>query len=160
MTIAHLEATEEGADMLTIKTISPSGFEALKEVKSVFYSPGMVLPPPSTYEEPAMVTYWRPGDETGETIYEGLVYVMNDNGKTVAKYNLGGFDPQPRMPMTISFTEFDSWLRKLEKDHTRYDHLWWCPKCRAFHPGNSRELPRCPNSKSEVKAEDLRENPG
>lgn len=40
-----------------------------------------------------------------EYVYDGSVYIMNEAGKTVAKYDLGGWArPVPQMPDPITFT--------------------------------------------------------
>jgi hypothetical protein len=84
--------------MLTIKVIRPDGSkikpedflsnkdfsEFVEEVKSVFFNTGNQ----SVSGHPS-VTYFVPGSDRCIDIYEGTIYVMNENGKTIAKYDLG-----------------------------------------------------------------------
>lgn len=68
--------------MLTVRLIDPSGYEIVKEVRSVIYTPGVNV-------GPAHVTIFNVNPANTEDINSGTVYVMNDNGKTVADYFLG-----------------------------------------------------------------------
>ena len=88
--------------MLTIKLIRPDGCEIkpenflsnqdfseyVEEVKSVFLNTGNQ----SASGHPS-VTYFVPGKDDCVDIYEGTVYVMNEAGKTIAKYDLGYGNP-------------------------------------------------------------------
>ena len=67
--------------MLTIKVVSGDGREMVKEVSSVELRPAS-----ETARQRACVTYYGVGEEPRaiEDIYDGWVYVMNNNGKTVA----------------------------------------------------------------------------
>jgi hypothetical protein len=70
--------------MLTVRIIYPDGMESIKEVRTV-----MVNPPKQSPTGAAMVTFWRPDkDSEPEDVLEGDVYVMNENGKTIASYNI------------------------------------------------------------------------
>ena len=68
--------------MFTIKIVDPHGAEYIKQVKEVLY-----MPPEK--EKEWRVMYRDPNN--GDVFYEvdeGDIYVMNDNGKTVAAYHL------------------------------------------------------------------------
>ena len=71
--------------MLTVKVRRMDGTEWVEEVSSVAYnSAGQ-----SASGRPS-VTFFRHGKEPlGTDVYEGKVYVMNENGKTIADYDLG-----------------------------------------------------------------------
>lgn len=71
--------------MLTVKIIDVQGFELVKEAKSVFYCPMF-------NESSAKVSIFLHDGRVEET-YLGDVYVMNENGKTVADYHLS---PPPK----------------------------------------------------------------
>jgi hypothetical protein len=71
--------------MFTIKIIEPSGLEIVKEVKSI-----MLRPASESASGARCVTYFEVGSEAKAVdIFEGDVYLMNENGKTVADYCLG-----------------------------------------------------------------------
>ena len=71
--------------MLTIKIITPNLLEFVKEVKSV-----MRRPESESASGRPCVTYFETGiDTTANDVFEGQVYVMNDNGNTIAAYDLG-----------------------------------------------------------------------
>lgn len=69
--------------MLTVKVIGTDGNESVVEALSVFMN---------TREElklqPSLVYYFVPGESTAREVREGDVYVMNENGKTIADYHL------------------------------------------------------------------------
>lgn len=68
--------------MLTVKVILPNGNQFIKEVSSVWMDK-------STKESPAKVFYYEAkGMPLGDQIEEGDIYVMNENGKTIADYHL------------------------------------------------------------------------
>ena len=68
--------------MFTIRIKDASGHEWVKEATSVSFRPS------DTDGESCWVTCFY-ADEAPEDIDEGDVYVMNENGKTVADYHLG-----------------------------------------------------------------------
>jgi hypothetical protein len=70
--------------MFTIKIVEPSGLELIKQVKAV-----MFMPDSKSQLGKDCVTYFETGDEPkAPDIYEGDIYVMNENGNTVADYHL------------------------------------------------------------------------
>ena len=75
--------------MLTIKVRRLDGSEWVEEVSSVS------LNTPNQSQSGRMsVTFFRNGKEPVSTeVYDGKIYVMNENGKTVANYDLGYFPP-------------------------------------------------------------------
>lgn len=88
--------------MLTIKVIRPDGCktdhpedmshldmsEYIEEAKSVFLNTGN-----QSASGHQSVTYFVPGNDRAYDIYEGVIYVMNESGKTIAKYDLGYGNP-------------------------------------------------------------------
>lgn len=80
--------------MLTLKHCTPLGNESVIETPEVTYSPKQDVAPPEPGRTPltGTVFYARLG-AGGEFIelHDGTVYVMNENGRTVAKYDLGGW---------------------------------------------------------------------
>jgi len=71
--------------MLTIKLISKDGSEFVKsEVRTVAFNP----PSMDTDRDASLFVWYR--DEPAETFTEGKIFVMNENGKTVADYQLYG----------------------------------------------------------------------
>jgi hypothetical protein len=66
--------------MLTVKVILPNGDQYIKEVSSVWMDK-------STKDHPARVKFYE-RTLCGDQIEEGDVYVMNENGKTIADYHL------------------------------------------------------------------------
>jgi len=73
--------------MLTITHVEPGGHQSVRQVKWVSYDP-------IADEVTAGMAVMGERNEDGETNHVfgggGTVYVMNENGKTVAKYDLGG----------------------------------------------------------------------
>jgi hypothetical protein len=77
----RLPEAEEGADMLTIKVIDVNGCEFVKsDVISVCFNP------PNEQFDSSLFVWYK--DKPTETFRGGMVYVMNENGKTVADYVL------------------------------------------------------------------------
>lgn len=71
--------------MLTIKIISQNGGEFVKsDVRTVSFNPPIM----ETGKEASLFVWYK--DEPAETITDGKVFVMNENGKTVADYQLYG----------------------------------------------------------------------
>ena len=69
--------------MFTIKVLEEDGHEFVKsEVDTVVFNP----PVPSTEKGASLFVWYRNG--TQETIMSGKIYIMNENGKTVADYNI------------------------------------------------------------------------
>jgi len=67
-----------------MKVIFPSGVEIIEEVLRVIYDPGK--------QDGGMnghVEYQEPKSAVMTHVSEGTIYVMNENGKTVANYILG-----------------------------------------------------------------------
>jgi hypothetical protein len=70
--------------MLTIKIISEKGEQTIQEVKYV-----KAHPDPECSSSYKSVTYWETGNDPDRLlIMSGQVYVMNENGKTVADYKI------------------------------------------------------------------------
>lgn len=84
--------------MLTLKHITPMGNEAIYAAHSVSYTPHPEpLEHPSPDHGPLIGTLWYqdvPGAPMIE-LRDGTVYVMNDKGSTVGKYDLGGWFARP-----------------------------------------------------------------
>lgn len=89
--------------MLTIKVIRPDGkkhdesehlpsvafSEFIEEAKTVFYNTAVQ----SASGHPSVSFFKDNGMDGGIDVYEGTVYVMNEAGATIAKYDLGyGFN--------------------------------------------------------------------
>lgn len=76
------------AGPLTVKHIEPSGHERLMQALSVSYQPGGDAG--ASAKVFAFNTAHHPTD--GAPVFDcGTVYVMNEAGATVAKYDLGGW---------------------------------------------------------------------
>jgi hypothetical protein len=75
--------------MFTVKIIKPSGEQQLYDAEFVSYSP--FTNNRDVAEE--KVEFKIRGDPTTYQVVDGEVYVMNENGKTVADYHLTGFHP-------------------------------------------------------------------
>lgn len=67
--------------MLTVKLVEPNGHEQIHEVKNVWTSPN----DPNT----KVLAELSDGSRTLQFGTLGTVYVMNGEGNTIAKYNLG-----------------------------------------------------------------------
>jgi len=71
--------------MFTIKIVGEDGSEFVKsEIRSVAFNP----PIPETRKEASLFVWYK--DDLPETFLSGKIYVMNENGKTVANYVLYG----------------------------------------------------------------------
>lgn len=71
--------------MLTIKVITQDGSEFVKsEVMTVSFNP----PSMETSRQASVFVWYK--DEPAETFLDGKIYVMNEDGKTVADYQLYG----------------------------------------------------------------------
>lgn len=69
--------------MFSIKVIEDDGHEFVKsEVRTVAFNP----PEIETGSDASLFVWYK--DEPAETFLSGLIYVMNENGKTVANYRL------------------------------------------------------------------------
>lgn len=83
--------------MLTIKHITPMGNEALYEASEASYSPHAEPRHFNLNYNPLLASVWyadQPNAPLRE-IRDGTVYVMNEKGSTVAKYDLGGWCAVP-----------------------------------------------------------------
>lgn len=68
--------------MLTMLHIEPDGTESVKEIKGFMKKPAKDSITNSDY-----LIYWCPNnDEYGVEIHDGRVFIMNENGKTIANY--------------------------------------------------------------------------
>jgi len=75
--------------MLSVKHIHPNGSEEIMPAKYVRYEPKQESPPDAPPSLAACVWICAPdGHEHG--CHWGSFFVMNDHGKTVARYDLGG----------------------------------------------------------------------
>jgi len=80
--------------MLTVKVIRPDGSEYIEEASSVFLNNPQQSPTGRNSVSyfspvhPALVVDGEPVSKC-QDVYEGTVYVMNSNGKTVGNYCLG-----------------------------------------------------------------------
>ena len=88
--------------MLTVRVIEASGLEQVREVRSVMLRPAKESPTGSP-----CLTYFlnhKDGEDWPNSIdvYDGTIYVMNENAKTVASYFLGNL---PRTPDVGEGTE-------------------------------------------------------
>lgn len=67
--------------MFTIRHIERDNHQCLWQAKIVYLTPG-------ERGEQERVVFYQEGESDPNEIKTGMVYVMNDNGKTVAFYNL------------------------------------------------------------------------
>lgn len=68
--------------MFTIKIIEEDGSEYVKpDVAGVRFNPSMTVT-----DKSSLFVWYK--DAPVETIFSGNAYVMNENGKTIANYNL------------------------------------------------------------------------
>lgn len=82
--------------MFTIKHLSPMGNEALYEAGMVSFLPaptaaGLDQPANTAQHQLGTLAFTEPGHTGMNELRDGNVYVMNENGSTVAKYDLGGW---------------------------------------------------------------------
>lgn len=69
--------------MFTIKVIEEDGHEFVKsDVRTVAFNP----PNADTDKNASLFVWYK--DEPPETFLSGKIYVMNENGKTVADYHI------------------------------------------------------------------------
>jgi len=76
--------------MLTIKVYAPDGSTFVREAEAVLEC----VEKDGTH----VVKYWSKDYPTAATLTEGQIYVMNDNGKTVADYHLYPKASEPENP--------------------------------------------------------------
>jgi hypothetical protein len=69
--------------MLSVRIIYPDGSELVKEVSRVFK-----VPSETDTKTTSCVHYYEPNSVTCNYVDSGNVYVMNDNGKTIATYTV------------------------------------------------------------------------
>jgi len=75
--------------MLTVKQITLSGIEFLWEAVNVQFMPSIAGATHAADPIPAEVHFNQPGGGDQIRIGGGTVFVMNDHGKTVSRYDLG-----------------------------------------------------------------------
>lgn len=69
--------------MFTVKVIEDDGSEFVKsDVRTVAFNPPVM----ETGKDASLFVWYK--DEPAETFVSGKIYVMNENGKTVADYRL------------------------------------------------------------------------
>jgi hypothetical protein len=73
--------------MLTIKHITICGEEEIRLADGVRYVPGVGGPESAGEQMPAVMAIFAKDDPV--SMFGGTVFVMNDTGKTVARYDLG-----------------------------------------------------------------------
>jgi len=76
----YLLEAEGEEEMLTMRYIEKDGKELVKEIKSL-----MRCPASESITDSDFLIYWNTDGE-GVEIHDGTVYVMNENGKTIADY--------------------------------------------------------------------------
>lgn len=84
--------------MLTIKHCTPLGNEAIYETPEATFSPYGSPTDTDHSTTPLTGSVWYVRTGAGGELIElrsGTVYVMNDAGSTVAKYDLGGWGRNP-----------------------------------------------------------------
>ncbi len=74
--------------MMTIRHVAPSEHEVVIQTRRV------ELYPKSTSSEGVPSVFYERDDGSTDEITQGTVYVMNDNGKTVAVYHLRYSEPK------------------------------------------------------------------
>jgi hypothetical protein len=82
--------------MFTIRHMTPTGSEALHEAQSVSFTPIEPAPlgQPALTAQHQLGSLWLTPPDPNAPLVElrdGQVYVMNETGSTVAKYDLGGW---------------------------------------------------------------------
>jgi hypothetical protein len=76
--------------MLTVKHINMIGTETIITAKRViFYQPNQQAPATPNPHSGGMITIVPPVGDVHEDIGDGTVFVMNDAGKTISRYDLG-----------------------------------------------------------------------
>jgi len=68
--------------MFTVKIIQEDGSERVREARTVMFNP------PGKDRNASVFIFPGKSDDPTETVENALVYVMNENGKTVADYTL------------------------------------------------------------------------
>ena len=71
--------------MLTVKQVRPDGSEFIEEASSA----GLNNAAQTLTGSPSVFYFTAEKEPRCVDIHEGVVYVMNSNGKTVANYDLG-----------------------------------------------------------------------
>lgn len=98
--------------MMTVKYVDKNGEESVFPVYGVRYNERCAAPVEAGCA-PARghVIFDRPKAYSDtplmEHAYDGIVYVMNDNGKTVAKYDLGGQNLQGLAAVRVTSVTID-----------------------------------------------------
>lgn len=81
--------------MFTLKHLTPSGNESLYEATEVFFTPdesaGLAQPSGTATHSLGTIGYQISPGAAVSGLADGYVYVMNEAGSTVAKYDLGGW---------------------------------------------------------------------
>lgn len=72
--------------MLTVKHVEPTGHETIHEATDVSSAPA------DRFGEAVNRVFYTRANSEVEGITSGTVYVMNEAGKTVAVYRLGGWN--------------------------------------------------------------------
>jgi hypothetical protein len=75
--------------MLTVKQVHLSGIETIRLAKHVEFEPEAIQKSSETPCPSGNRILITLPDGGGETLYGGTVFVMNDVGKTVSRYDLG-----------------------------------------------------------------------
>lgn len=73
--------------MMTVKHITLSGEEFLYPTTSVNYTPGRDNLPPASSDPATLWIY--DADDRAKPLTGGTCFVMNEHGKTVARYDIG-----------------------------------------------------------------------
>lgn len=72
--------------MFSVKIIEADGHEFIKsDVKAVAFNP------PFEQDNATLFIWYKDGLSVSETVYSGKIYVMNENGKTIADYFISTF---------------------------------------------------------------------
>lgn len=80
--------------MMTIKHITPSGAEFVFPATRINYVPLDATRLKGRDEPPATLWHYN-AEGSAVPITDGSVYVMNEHGRTVARYTLSDNGPQP-----------------------------------------------------------------
>ena len=73
--------------MFTVKHTHADFSETIHSADDVRYTPRQI-PTPDQTSEPAPETVWVSSGDITMPLTNGIVYVMNDHGSTVAKYDM------------------------------------------------------------------------